>query len=321
MSFAPSAPRNTEALELASWLHQPEWSQLVSTAGASGAIIHQGSLAGNPLDPTDERVPFTSSDVPLVLGGALSSHPFPTIVQTARGSYSLNESSDPGLRENIALHPDVIETYARRMLAAANTPRELLASSAVNVEPLALLRIVRASADASRALVLADVRRRLDRAKAPHASRSPRDIVMELGDSYGLNQLSIARAVGVTPTAVRKWRRGEHARPEFRDRLALLMALLRLLQDAGQDQPAAWLEVPVSGDSSLTPLDLFSAGRSDLIMLLAAATEDPQTVLDSFDVDWREKYAPDREYMVIVAADGERAIVPRERWTRDTRRI
>jgi len=80
----------------------------------------------------------------------------------------------------------------------------------------------------------------------------------------------------------------------------------------GKDYPAAWLEVPVSIESTLTPLDLFAAGRAELVLSLASEPEDVRTALDDFDVAWRRNYAPDRDYLVVIDSNGERAVVPRE---------
>jgi transcriptional regulator with XRE-family HTH domain len=314
MSITP-IPKNP--LEVVSLPPQPAWSQLTSTAGASDAIVQQGPPEGNHTGEAEDVAFITASNLARILGGTvtgaqLKRSQFNEFTPTAGESYSSYEPHALRLMlRNVALQPEVIAAYASRMLAPTNIPWEYLAPATFNVEPLALLRIGRPDMGTTRDIALADARRRLDSAKGLHSSRSPRDMVNDLSEIHGLNQLSTARAIGVTPTAVRKWRRGEPARPEFRDRLAQLTALLDLLRNEGQEEPAGWLEVPVSSESTLTPLDLFAARRPDLAILLGSAAEDPQTVLSSFDPAWRRNYPPDEDYDVVVAADGNRAVVPR----------
>jgi transcriptional regulator with XRE-family HTH domain len=222
------------------------------------------------------------------------------------------------LGDNVALYymnsvlpvERAIADEAARIAMRSNTAAGWLTPPRVNADPVTEYREVSADMRQSRDAALAEFRRRLDAAKATDAARSARDIVIDLSETYGLNQLATARSIGVTPTAVRKWRRGEQARPAFLDRLAQLSGLLRLLRVSGQAEPAGWLEVPVSIESTLTPLDLFADGRGDLVLLLASKAENPQDVLSDFDPDWRTKYEPDREYEVVVQ-DGERVVVPR----------
>jgi DNA-binding transcriptional regulator YiaG len=182
----------------------------------------------------------------------------------------------------------------------------------VNADPLASYGDALEHAEQTRESALEDIRRRLDQERATYAQRSPRDVATELGDELGVGQLVIARALGVTPTAVRKWRRGESARSEHRARLAQLAALCSLLADVGVHDPAGWIDIPISTESTLTPLDVFIGGRSDLVVLLGSGLADPREVLDEFDPDWRTAFAPDREYEVVTLADGSRSVVPRE---------
>jgi hypothetical protein len=181
----------------------------------------------------------------------------------------------------------------------------------VNLPPITAYRSARRRVEQSREAALADIRRRLDKAKAAYTQRSPREVATELGDELGLGQLVTARAVGVTPTAVRKWRRGEPARPEHRDRLSQLAALCSLLMEVGLHDPAGWIDIPISGESTLTPLDLFAGRRADLVVLLGSGLSDPQETLDAFDPSWRTAFPPDRDYEVVTLTDGSRSVVPR----------
>lgn len=181
----------------------------------------------------------------------------------------------------------------------------------VNVDPAQAYRAARRNLVGSRDVVLGHFRRRLDKARAEYAQRPPSEVVSEMSDELGVSQLVIAQAVGVSPTAVRKWRRGDASRPDHRDRLARLAALARVLQDVGLHDPASWIEMPISDESTLTPLDVFRARRPELILLLAAGLADPQETLDAFDPSWRTNSARDPDYEVVTLADGTRSVVPR----------
>lgn len=181
----------------------------------------------------------------------------------------------------------------------------------VNVDPLTTHEAVRSEYQPSRDSALAEIRRRLDRVRASYSPRSPREIVLELGEDVGVGQLVTARALSVTPTAVRKWRRGEPARPEHRDGLTRLAAMFRLLSQLGLHDPAGWVDIPVSTESTLTPLDLFVFGRADLAVLLGSGLADPEEALNLFSPDWRTSHTPDAFYEVVTLRDGSRSVVPR----------
>jgi hypothetical protein len=180
-----------------------------------------------------------------------------------------------------------------------------------NVDPIESYQSVRRSAIRGRDQALAEFRRRLDASAATYSQMSPRDVVIYLTEILGVGQLATARAVAVSPTAVRKWRRGESARTEHRSRLAQFAALCEVLTETGLHDPASWLEIPISTESILTKLDLFVAGRGDLVLLLAAGLSEPQETLDLFAPDWRARFPTDAEYEVIELDDGSRAVVPR----------
>lgn len=158
---------------------------------------------------------------------------------------------------------------------------------------------------------LSEIRRDLDTARSALSRRSPADLVTELTEDRGLGQLVVSKALGVSPTAVRKWRRGESASPEHRQVLARLAALCVTLDELDLHDPSGWLEMAISDDSELTPLDVFAGGRSDLVATLAAGVMEPREVLDEFDPNWRVR-APLGEYKVIQHSDGSRSAVPRE---------
>jgi len=218
------------------------------------------------------------------------------------GSNALTPTGSSG----ISTAADIVRFAGSGIAVSGTLPTE---TQPVNV--LAHYAHARTNARNSREAALGHVRRRLDIARAGYTQMSPRDVTTELGDALGVGQLLIARAVGVTPTAVRKWRRGEPARPEHLDRLAQLSALYRVLREVGVYDPASWIDIPISGESTLTPLDLLIGGHSDLAVLYASGLADPQETLDAFNAGWRADFPTDRDYEVVTLADGSRTVVPR----------
>jgi transcriptional regulator with XRE-family HTH domain len=182
----------------------------------------------------------------------------------------------------------------------------------VNVDPVAEYRTARRVAAEGQRDALAHISKNLDATTAVYAQDAPQDVIRRLTD-LGVSQLSIARALGVTPTAVRKWRRGETAKSDHRARLARFAAMYSLLTETGLHDPAGWLDIPISRESTLTPLELFISGRADITVLLGARLLEPQEALDGFDPEWRQTYPVDPDYEVVMLQDGSRSAVPRKK--------
>lgn len=136
--------------------------------------------------------------------------------------------------------------------------------------------------------------------------------LLALLESLGFSWRDIARCVGVTVPAVRKWRRGESASGGNRLRLAEFVALCDLL--GGEHHVvdvAGWFEVPVLPGIPVTPLDLYESRRTDLVLDHAANhVADPSRILDEFDPDWRSRYHSD--YEVFLAEDGQPSLRVRD---------
>ncbi len=143
------------------------------------------------------------------------------------------------------------------------------------------------------------------------AARPVVDLINMLGDA-GFSWRDVARLVGVSVPALRKWRLGEPATGENRLKIARLVALCELLEDKAMiADPASWLEVPVIGDVPICGLDLLAARRDDLVFRLALQHGvDPESILDEFEPDWRSTYRGDFE--VFEANDGLLGLRPRE---------
>lgn len=118
------------------------------------------------------------------------------------------------------------------------------------------------------------------------------DLLDRLSD-LGFSWRDIARVVGVSVPALRKWRLGGTATGENRRRVATLVAFCDI---AGSrfciSDVASWLEAPLDPQTPLTGLDLMAGGRFDLVLQLVRDRDpDPQAVLDEFEPDWRDRYS------------------------------
>jgi hypothetical protein len=146
-----------------------------------------------------------------------------------------------------------------------------------------------------------------DRAARTNQGRTLVSMLEELADA-GMSWAEIAVVAEVTPAAVRKWRRGGDAAGGKRMAVAQLMSLLEMLSEFSVAEPAAYLISPVVPETTVTVLDVFRAGRHDLVLDLACQRKPASTVLDEFQPTWRTK--SDRRYVVQTGEDGERALVP-----------
>lgn len=131
-------------------------------------------------------------------------------------------------------------------------------------------------------------------------------MLTELGD-LGFAWRDVARMVGVSVPAVQKWRRGEKASGDSRQKVASLLAACDLInQHYMVEEIASWFEMPLVKGAPVTPIDLYSADRADLVFDFASGQEDPEALLSVFDPEWRERYRSDFE--VFTGADGNRSV-------------
>ncbi len=151
--------------------------------------------------------------------------------------------------------------------------------------------------------------RLVDERTALVALQEPSELLADLADRCGLSWTSVGRMVGVTDAAVRKWRRGETIGPENRRRLARAVAFLEILGNFPVGDVATWLEMRLSEDATITPLDLYVEGRHDLLFDFVSRRASAHQALDAFDSNWRTAYANDPTFVVVPAPDGEMAIV------------
>jgi transcriptional regulator with XRE-family HTH domain len=118
----------------------------------------------------------------------------------------------------------------------------------------------------------------------------------------------IAEVVGVSVSAIRKWRKGGEASPDSRRKLSRIAALLDVLEDKALVQdPAAWMEIdlPLDAGYFIRPLDLYLDGHVAALIDLAEQRQTVAQVLDQVRPNWRGSRSA---FEVFLDTDGERSI-------------
>ena len=142
----------------------------------------------------------------------------------------------------------------------------------------------------------------LDERSKAKVRASGATLLRELSAGRGLSWTDIARLVGVSSSAIRKWRAAEEPSGTNRLALARLAAFLDLLEEFSIEDPAGWMAVPIAEGFTLLPLDLYIGGRPDLLLEYVGQRRSTVDVLHLFDPAWREHYQSD--YQVVHADDG-----------------
>jgi hypothetical protein len=138
---------------------------------------------------------------------------------------------------------------------------------------------------------------------------APTQALEQLSD-YGLAWRDIARVIGVSVPAINKWRKGTGITGENRLKIARLLGLIDMLGDRLIDEPASWLEMPITDGVTLSRMDLLERGRYDLVVALASThTGDGtvESVLNEAEPEWRERLV-DNTFEAYIEDDGHVSI-------------
>lgn len=138
--------------------------------------------------------------------------------------------------------------------------------------------------------------------------KSVSGLLDELASDRGMGWSDIAEVLGVSISAVRKWRKGGDASPDKRLKLARIAALLDVLDEKGLIRdPAAWMEMdlPLDAGYFIRPLDLYLEGHVTALIELAEQRQTVTQVLDQVRPNWRENRS---DFEVFLDVDGERSI-------------
>ena len=144
----------------------------------------------------------------------------------------------------------------------------------------------------------------LDVKTASLAKQEPVQLLDQLGET-GFAWRDIARMLGVTVPALRRWRAGELPTGENRRNLAQLLAFVKIISEH-VFEPASWMEVPISAGAPTTSIDLYADGQLDVLFDFATGHMSPEATLDAAQPGWRERFRSD--WQGIVDGNGERYI-------------
>lgn len=133
-----------------------------------------------------------------------------------------------------------------------------------------------------------------------------RELLNELATDRGLAWSDIARFVGVSVAALRKWRQGEPATPAHRLAIAKLAAFMEMLANVPVVDTSGWLELPVAEGFAPTHGDIYMRGRAELLLELATLRVAPGEALKEVDPAWQENQQLEHE--VFEAEDGQLSI-------------
>jgi len=116
------------------------------------------------------------------------------------------------------------------------------------------------------------------------------DLLTTLSDNHAFAWAVLARVARVSPTAVRKWRRGETISPVFHHRLAELAAFSTLLQRLAPTitDVSYWLEMPIVGRCDASRFDLYLDGHLTKLLDLATGRSSGAALLDDARPNWRD---------------------------------
>jgi hypothetical protein len=137
-----------------------------------------------------------------------------------------------------------------------------------------------------------------------------RALLQELTEEDGLGWTEIARLVGVSVPALRKWRLGGDISPTRLGAVARLAAFLEIVASEAVHDPAAWLHIPLHRDhpyKSCSKADIYAAGGAQ--DLLAFAKD--YIRLDDLLARWPDvgNKRPARTH-VVQDGEGNLSIVP-----------
>lgn len=145
---------------------------------------------------------------------------------------------------------------------------------------------------------------------AERGKEAPKELLEALA-GLGFAWRDIAQCVGVSVPAVKKWRNGERITGPNRSRLAGFVAACdQVAADYMVSDVASWFEMPIVVGPPMTPIELYAQNRVDLVFQYASGHQDPETILDEVDPDWREHYRA--RFDVVRSGDGELSLLPKE---------
>ncbi len=142
--------------------------------------------------------------------------------------------------------------------------------------------------------------------------KSVPELLHELATDRGMAWADVADLVGVSVSAVRKWRTDGGATGDNRSRLARLAAFLDALTDCVADA-AQWMEMalPLEQGYTIKAFEVYRRGGEQELLEYACGHGQAEAVLDATMPGWRQDRASD--FDVYDAPDGQKALRLRPR--------
>lgn len=122
----------------------------------------------------------------------------------------------------------------------------------------------------------------------------PADLLGRLDEEFLCSVSLVARAVGIPPQVLRKWRHGEEPTDAQRLRLSRLLGTLELLSGMGIEAPASWLERRIWGAVPVRRVDVLAAEQGDCLLAYASGQSDALELLNAVVPQWQELYPIER---------------------------
>ena len=152
---------------------------------------------------------------------------------------------------------------------------------------------------------------------AQKLEHEPISVLLEtLVDAHEFSWNTLARCIKNTPTAARRWRRGDQGpSSEEKQRVAYLLAFTAKICEIVDDVDYC-LTSPMSSESSAARMDLYRVGAAVDLTRLARSQERlgldsafPYRILDFYIPDWRITNGSDERFSVVWDSNGIPSIV------------
>jgi transcriptional regulator with XRE-family HTH domain len=129
----------------------------------------------------------------------------------------------------------------------------------------------------------------------------------------GFSWRDIAGLLGVSVSAVQKWRHGSKMSPANMTKLRDFVGAYTTVaaNKIGVDV-AGWLDVPLLTGVPITPMDLWSGENPTIFFEYALGDAEPEKTLDDFEPRWRAKYL-NHEFELFRDAAGQTGVRMRNR--------
>lgn len=151
---------------------------------------------------------------------------------------------------------------------------------------------------------LDEIGRRLGQLGLQMRAKQVTELLKYLTTDQAFAWADVARLLGVSVPAVRKWRLEGGVAPDNHARLADLGAFVKLFTELVPSvKPSVWLSTPLVSGYTVAPRHLYSAQLAASLLDVAQNGSPFLSLLDSWDPLWRDHY-DDRGFEVGHGPDG-----------------